>query len=84
MKTALTELIEKWERMNLISKHTRDAEIVSAFINSAKLLLEKEKQQIIDAYQEGVVHGNEYFPGDDSFAQKYFNQTFLSNENANS
>lgn len=81
MKTALAELIEKWENINIVAKHTSDAPLVKAFIESAKFLLGKEQQQIIDSFQGGVSHGQQYFLGDDSYALKYFNQTFLSNEN---
>jgi hypothetical protein len=84
MKTALDCLLfELNRRMDIIQKETTEIreDMINNLISGLDDFKEKEKQQIIDAYQEGVVHGNEYFPGDDSFAQKYFNQTYLSNEN---
>jgi len=50
-KTALEQLIEKWETE--IGSFIPNAPIYEAFISEAKYFLEKEKQQIIDAYKKG-------------------------------
>ena len=47
MKTALTQLIEKWE--SELGSYIPNAPIYKAFITDAKELLEAEKEQIIDA-----------------------------------
>lgn len=66
MKTAITELIEKWELE--MGSYIPNAPIYKAFIEEAKLKLEKEKQQIIEAYKEGWKnpskfreHGSAYY-----------------------
>jgi hypothetical protein len=46
MKTAMQELIDYLENNSLIDK--------KVLINKCKILIEKEKQQIINAYKEGV------------------------------
>lgn len=52
MKTALTELIEKWESER--GSYIPNAPIYKAFIEEAKTFLEKEKQQILNAYENGA------------------------------
>lgn len=52
MKTALTELIEKWE--SEMGSYIPNAPIYKAFIEEAKTFLEKEKQQISNAYENGA------------------------------
>ena len=47
MKTALTQLIEKWE--SELGSYIPNAPIYKAFIAEAKEFLEAEKEQIIDA-----------------------------------
>ena len=47
MKTALTQLIEKWE--SELGSYIPNAPIYKAFITDAKEFLEAEKEQIIDA-----------------------------------
>ena len=47
MKTALTQLIEKWEAER--GNYIPNAPIYAAFIAEAKEFLEAEKEQIIDA-----------------------------------
>ena len=48
MKTALTELIEKWE--SEMGSYIPNAPIYKAFIEEAKTFLEKEKTQIATVY----------------------------------
>jgi hypothetical protein len=52
MKTALTGLIEKWESET--GSYIPNAPIYKAFIEEAKTFLEKEKQQISNAYEKGA------------------------------
>lgn len=52
MKTALTELIEKWE--SEMGSYIPNAPIYKAFIEEAKTFLDKEKQQISYAYENGA------------------------------
>jgi hypothetical protein len=50
MKTALTKLIEKWE--SEMGSYIPNAPIYKAFIEEAKIFLEKEKTQIATAYEK--------------------------------
>lgn len=52
MKTALTELIEKWEIE--MGSYIPNAPIYKDFIEEAKTFLRKEKQQISNAYENGA------------------------------
>ncbi len=51
-KTALTELIEKWEIE--MGSYIPNAPIYRAFIEEAKTFLGKEKEQISNAYENGA------------------------------
>jgi hypothetical protein len=75
MKTALQELIEKWE--NETGSYIPNAPIYKAFINEAKLYLEKEKQQIIDAYHINPKNSIYLNTG-----IKYYDSTFSDNHEA--
>lgn len=67
MKTAMQELIHdfKYGKFNLLSNSKIDSEL--------EKYLEKEKQQIVDAYNKGMIPEpyNLYFDGKD-----YYNNTF--------
>jgi hypothetical protein len=65
MKTALTELVDFIEQ--------RDIPISKDWL---KILLEKEKQHIIDACNIGIHHGGKLI----STGEQYFNQTFNTKE----
>jgi hypothetical protein len=56
MKTALTELIEKWD--SEMGSYIPNVPIYQAFIQEAKLFLEKEKEQIEDAYFDAMIEPN--------------------------
>ena len=75
MKTALTELIEKWEIEK--GSYIPTAPIYSAFIEEAKCFLEKEKQQIIDAWVFGKSVG--YSHSEDT-SEQYYSETFNNND----
>jgi hypothetical protein len=64
MKTSLQELIHYIEHKGELDKET--------LLNKAKSLLEKEKNDLIDACQKGINKALDY-----SFEpQDYYNQTF--------
>lgn len=64
MKTSLQELIHYIEHKSELNKET--------LLNKAKSLLEKEKQDLIDACQTGINKALDY-----SFEpQDYYNKTF--------
>jgi len=61
MKTALEELIEKWE--SEMGSYIPNAPIYRAFIEEAKMFLEKEKEQLCDFYIRGRNEQNlDYYP----------------------
>tara|TARA_B110000503_G_scaffold47129_1_gene76792 strand:+ start:278 stop:487 length:210 start_codon:yes stop_codon:yes gene_type:complete len=65
MKTAMQELIEWGDKMLL--KHPQKILGFGEVIDKAEELLEKEKEQIIEAYCEG---------NNDISAEQYYNQTY--------
>lgn len=71
MKTAMQELIE-WLNdypTNVPTIHK------SAVISKAESMLEKEKEQIADAWEDGVSMMNTIIDG-----EEYYNETFNGNE----
>jgi hypothetical protein len=73
MKTALTELIEKWD--SEMGSYIPNAPIYQSFIQEAKCFLEKEKQQIIEA----ATHGANFDKSPFKNAQDYYDSTFGDN-----
>ena len=70
MKTAMQELIEYLETAYYINELTN-------FDKDKIQFLEKEKEQIIDAYENGVGDENERnLSGQFTNAIKYYNQTY--------
>jgi hypothetical protein len=67
MKTVLQELISELKRVE-------DYPMMSFVIKTANDLLEKEKQQIIDAYNNG-----QQIPPFE-YAEQYYNQTYNQNK----
>jgi hypothetical protein len=85
MRTAIQELMHILDvnEKNFIS--IIDDKITIAYHNVIKKqvehLLEKEKEQIIDAYENGVGHENERnLSGQFTCAIKYYNQIYNQNE----
>lgn len=74
-KTALTQLIEKWE--SEMGSYIPNIPIYRAFIEDARTFLEKEEQQISNAYESGAFEfqgtNKEVTNGDglDYFEKKY-------------
>lgn len=72
MKTALTQLIEKWEIE--IGSYIPNTPIYAAFITEAKEFLEAEREQIKSAYGAGAMDASYDFDNVDS--EKYYQQTY--------
>jgi hypothetical protein len=78
MKTAMQELIE-WCNSCLTDKTMSDGGRIALEVTIVRAtdLLEKEKEQIIDAYENGVGDENERnLSGKFTNAEEYYNQTF--------
>jgi hypothetical protein len=81
MRTAMQELIDD---LRELKKHSKDNKQDTSFdigmtfaIARAELRLEKEKEQIIDAYENGVSDENERnLSGKFTCAELYYNQTY--------
>jgi len=80
MKTAMQELIEEL-------KYVQDFPMISGIIKRAELLLEKEKEQIMNAYCDGAKGGANGTKGQHEFGwvsrhtrNKYYNQTYNQNK----
>ena len=76
MKTAITELIDE---LKDYKKTTFSDKLVTDYwILKAEKMLEREKEQIIDAYENGsdhgmdvIEHGLDYFHGEEYYNEKY-------------
>jgi len=69
-KTALKELIERIE----VAYQRGDKKYKPAFdywLKEARNLLEKEKQQIVDAYDEGIERNLSFKSGDEFYTTTY-------------
>jgi hypothetical protein len=74
MKTAVQEFIEYLEKAYYINELTN-------FDKDKIQFLEKEKEQIIDAYENGVGDENERnLSGQFTNAEEYYNQTYNQNK----
>ena len=72
MKTALQELFEYWDTQN------NPLVILNWIASNEKRLLEKEKEQIINANRSGIdmlVNKEKFITGED-----YYNETYNQNE----
>ena len=84
MKTAMQELIEWGDEMLL--KHPQKILGFGEAIDKAVELLEKEKEQIMSAYNDGVNDGNtqglQGKEGNGNYAtlEEYYNQTYNQNK----
>lgn len=88
MKTAMQQLLERIEA-TINNDPINDLGVGQAM--ALKLMksriknewLETEKEQIIEAWKEGDVHGHNYYDNDyneEEKAEQYYNQTFKSDE----
>jgi hypothetical protein len=81
MKTALQEAFSELERLHtsLFDIYTQQGR---EFVNNFHKFLEMEKEQIMDAYDEGDNNGADriYYHSnrDDKSAEQYYNETFKS------
>tara|TARA_R110002126_G_scaffold214988_3_gene361161 strand:+ start:915 stop:1148 length:234 start_codon:yes stop_codon:yes gene_type:complete len=77
MKTAMQELIEYANEFDFGGWE-------DVFIKKATELLEKEKEQIIDAYKQGCGYEYEYIDDESTSykedAEEYYNQTYNQNK----
>lgn len=71
MKTAMTELIEMKKRLSM-------NEFDTWLLSNIEILLEKEKEQIIDAYDAGFNEANSIYQN--TFSLDYYNQTYNQNK----
>lgn len=76
MKTAMQELIEELKEYNsiLVREGIEPKPSIQMFQHLAEKLLEKEKEQIIEAFEQGIEFG---FPTNGS---NYFNKTYNQNK----
>ena len=70
MKTAMQELIDELERVRLMTN-------MNFVIRIATDLLEKEKEQIIETFDNGIYVGTYAVDKD---GEQYYNQTFNQNK----
>jgi hypothetical protein len=69
-KTAMQELIDFIKQMPAFQYEP----VVHGIYNKAVELLEKEKNQIVDAYEKGIEFGSGFDDGEQFFAQTYTQQ----------
>ena len=84
MKTAMQELIDEMDviKHELWNAGQRDkAVLISDMITKAVIGLEKEKEQILAAYENGVGDENERnLSGKFTNAEEYYNKTYNQNK----
>jgi len=84
MKTAMQELIEKLKAQQKILEKEDNIVLAAALYAGQRMaedLLEKEKEQIIDAYDEGIINGEANEDGNGKmFYNLYYNQTYNQNK----
>lgn len=73
MKTALQEAIKDLKEDKQNSNYAMEKSAIQDCIIILSSYLEKEKQQIVDAYNDGQEHGFNKFGSD---AEKYYEETF--------
>ena len=72
MKTAMQELIENYYKLETID------DFINWFSVNEKPLLEKEKEQIIEAFDAGFNEANSIYQN--TFSLDYYNQTYNQNK----
>jgi hypothetical protein len=66
----------EWLAKNLKDfPHVKHSQLFRDLVQQAK---EMEKQQIIDAFDKGLITENVYYGYDDKKAEQYYNETFKS------
>jgi hypothetical protein len=73
MKTAMQELIEFYKNNHSFYSYSKDD-----IIKVLQLFIEKEKEQILNAYQQG--HGDAGWTEDKYEPLEYYNQTYNQNK----
>jgi hypothetical protein len=83
MKTAMQELIDKIILESNSDKPTEQQKYILIWVKyMADDLLEKEKEQIIDAYEDGKQNGMDSITNIHMYiiGEKYYNQTYNQNK----
>jgi hypothetical protein len=84
MKTAMQELVERLDKTEKQLENENNLVMSSALFAARSMALEaleKEKEQIIDAYENGVGDENERnLSGKFTNAEEYYNQTYNQNK----
>ena len=85
MKTAMQELMNKVQSINERYELTGDANwLMNEIIDHIENSLEKEKEQIIEAYEEGKQNGIDSITNIHMYiiGEKYYNETYTKTNNA--
>jgi hypothetical protein len=79
MKTALQELIEKIQSLKKLDGVINAIDVITFM---AEKQLEKEKEQIIEAYEDGKQNGMDSITNIHMYiiGEKYYNQTYNQNK----
>jgi hypothetical protein len=75
-QTAIHELISEMEQLKKTKLYTGSFKAIQDCLFLAYAKLEKEEQQIIDAYRSGIYDGGENVSNYNMDAQQYYNETF--------
>jgi hypothetical protein len=72
MKTAMQQLISTFHLYQNSASTHEEQELLSFYIKCAEDLIEREKEQIVDAYDKGIAdhQWNDYNP------EEYYNETY--------
>ncbi len=82
MKTAMQELIEQLKSYSTVVSKENNLDMAAAFnfaIDLARLSIEKEKEQIIDANRQGRCNDCPFMYSNEE-AEEYYNQTYNQNK----
>ena len=81
MKTAMQKLISTFHLYQNSASTHEEQELLSFYIKCAEDLLEKEKEQIIDAWNKrGSTIVPRYFLEENINGEEYYNQTYNQNK----
>jgi len=81
MKTAMQELISTFHLYQNSASTYEEQELLSFYIKCAKSLIEKEKEQIMDAFSRGL--GTELgldWEDSEQYYERIYNQTYNQNK----
>lgn len=75
-KTAMQELILEFEELSKVGENPFIKTTVNLIIDMMKGKLEKEKQQLIDAWNDGAWGGGQFTTTHDS-AEEYYKENYV-------